>query len=308
MKRAHFIGAMIIHISNRRLALAGLAAAGLCIVAGEASAQAQTCNPTVTLPGFGTEPGDTNASSDGSMHLAESNSHGTTQVDTFTNPPALPDIPGTVSATALVNVELATVSSTVFGSGDDIQLTLQVSDGHSLRCTGNRTIATTTSSDTGSVVPVSCSFQQAHGDPGIYLATITLLADGGSWGNTADGAVRVQSVDLVLVAPAPHDECTTGVHLDRSCGSCISNVCAADPFCCASGWDGICVSEVQSVCHSLACVGPCPHAPCSTGAALPSSCSPSVQEICTRDPFCCETAWDNICVGEVASIDGDNCS
>jgi len=93
----------------------------------------------------------------------ESNSHGTTQVDTFTNPPALPDIPGTVSATALVNVELATVSSTVFGSGDDIQLTLQVSDGHSLRCTGNRTIATTTSSDTGSVVPVSCSFQQAHG-------------------------------------------------------------------------------------------------------------------------------------------------
>ncbi len=53
--------------------------------------------------------------------------------------------------------------------------------------------------------------------------------------------------------------------------------------------------------------GGCAHSDCSTGGALTSGCNSCVTSICAQDPFCCNTSWDSICVGEVGSICGQTC-
>jgi hypothetical protein len=39
-----------------------------------------------------------------------------------------------------------------------------------------------------------------------------------------------------------------------------------------------------------------------TGITLVLGCDPCVDQICAVDPYCCNTGWDNACVGEVTSI------
>lgn len=50
----------------------------------------------------------------------------------------------------------------------------------------------------------------------------------------------------------------------------------------------------------------CAHSICSSGGALTSSCDPCVTKVCAQDSYCCATAWDGQCVGEVASICGSS--
>jgi hypothetical protein len=51
----------------------------------------------------------------------------------------------------------------------------------------------------------------------------------------------------------------------------------------------------------------CAHALCDAGAALEPSCDPCAQSICAGDPYCCASAWDSQCTGEVASVCGQTC-
>jgi len=41
------------------------------------------------------------------------------------------------------------------------------------------------------------------------------------------------------------------VPLSDFCGPCVAKICQADPFCCQSQWDQLCVFEVGSVCGQL---------------------------------------------------------
>ncbi len=50
-----------------------------------------------------------------------------------------------------------------------------------------------------------------------------------------------------------HDLCTTGAPLAASCSLCAAQLCAMNPSCCTSGWDALCVEEVQTVCGHPAC-------------------------------------------------------
>jgi hypothetical protein len=52
----------------------------------------------------------------------------------------------------------------------------------------------------------------------------------------------------------------------------------------------------------------CTHALCATGTALAPPCDPCATALCALDPYCCTTAWDATCVGEVSSICGASCS
>jgi len=52
--------------------------------------------------------------------------------------------------------------------------------------------------------------------------------------------------------------------------------------------------------------GPCPHDECTVGAALDSSCTPCVTDICLEDPFCCASKWNTYCV-DSAKIHCDLC-
>jgi hypothetical protein len=104
-----------------------------------------------------------------------------------------------------------------------------------------------------------------------------------------------------------HSVCSTGGSLFGACSPVATQICAADSFCCNNSWDSICVNEVRTIANSLACPGSCPHSACTTGGPLNTTCSTDVALVCGRDPFCCATQWDAICVGEVASVAGKNC-
>lgn len=61
---------------------------------------------------------------------------------------------------------------------------------------------------------------------------------------------------------------------------------------------------------TAACVTPeptCGHLLCTTGGPLVFGCDACVTNICTVDPFCCNVAWDGICVGEVQTVCGESC-
>lgn len=127
--------------------------------------------------------------------------------------------------------------------------------------------------------------------------------------------------DAILTEGAPscdpaHDTCTVGVPLDTACDACVDDICAADPYCCATWWDSLCVQQVRTVCDSLVCpesAGQCAHGLCTTGTKLVPKCDTPplaqscVESICGVDPYCCNTGWDSICVGEVSSVCGMSC-
>jgi len=45
-----------------------------------------------------------------------------------------------------------------------------------------------------------------------------------------------------------HDKCAAGLKLTSECDPCVTSVCAADSYCCSTGWDSRCVGEVVSIC------------------------------------------------------------
>ena len=45
-----------------------------------------------------------------------------------------------------------------------------------------------------------------------------------------------------------HADCSTGAKLTKTCNTCTSEICSADPYCCAVTWDSICVGEAGSIC------------------------------------------------------------
>ncbi len=45
----------------------------------------------------------------------------------------------------------------------------------------------------------------------------------------------------------------------------------------------------------------CEHDPCAQGVSLNPGCSPCVAGVCGLDPFCCNTAWDQLCVDEAGA-------
>lgn len=87
---------------------------------------------------------------------------------------------------------------------------------------------------------------------------------------------------------------------------CCSTVCAVDPFCCSTGWDGFCVQTAEQRCSS-GCGSPL-NGPCFLGH-LGQGCSnaPCCIEVCRKDPYCCDTEWDDVCA-EMAQKDTENCA
>jgi hypothetical protein len=81
-----------------------------------------------------------------------------------------------------------------------------------------------------------------------------------------------------------------------SSSECVTRVCAQDSFCCNNHWDQICVNEAKSICATTC--SSCAHSPDVQGAALVPSCSQCVADVCNRDPFCCASSWDGLCVGK----------
>jgi len=135
----------------------------------------------------------------------------------------------------------------------------------------------------------------------------------GSWGKDRFGV----ELTLTCGAQCAHSSCETGSALDPTCDACVEQICAVDSNCCDRFWDPLCIEQVRTVCESLVCeesMGSCAHPLCTGGEAVGAGCdappaTPScVDLVCLADEYCCTTAWDSICVGEVASVCEMNCS
>lgn len=159
----------------------------------------------------------------------------------------------------------------------------------------------------------SCSaIDWASPDPRDCRVRVRINRSGGFANGTCH--VQVDGSRLSDICGA-HDKCTTGTKLHPLCSSVVSAVCAADSFCCNNSWDSVCVNKVFSVGNSLACVrNSCSHTLCTQGGPLTSGCdsptvSPScVSRICAADPYCCNNAWDSVCVSAVSSVCGKTCN
>ncbi|MFO0873017.1 MAG: hypothetical protein U0575_03480 [Phycisphaerales bacterium] len=83
---------------------------------------------------------------------------------------------------------------------------------------------------------------------------------------------------------------------------CASAVCSVDSFCCQTQWDSICGDEAATqFCIELcASAGGCPAADHGCFEAGGPGCTDIAccEAVCAQDSFCCQTAWDGICVNE----------
>ena len=151
-----------------------------------------------------------------------------------------------------------------------------------------------------------------------YLATSVGIYGESDGGEGSLGTRKLNPSGSCAGAHCPHDRCIEGVALDKTCGACVAQICAADAFCCDVEWDNVCVEEVRTICGSLGCgesKGQCNHTLCSFGPALVPACDVPpfpqggcVAQVCAADPFCCEEEWDAICIDEVATVCGLNCN
>ncbi|MBK8234411.1 MAG: hypothetical protein IPK74_02535 [Deltaproteobacteria bacterium] len=116
--------------------------------------------------------------------------------------------------------------------------------------------------------------------------------------------------------PPPHNDGECCLPASGSgCGDTTVQdcVCTADPYCCASAWDELCVSHVEILsCGSCDMPGPqgvdvsllecCqPHDGPGCGDRLLAQC------VCASDPFCCDVAWDDVCVDAIAANGCGDC-
>jgi len=95
------------------------------------------------------------------------------------------------------------------------------------------------------------------------------------------------------------DSCPTIAGLDP-----VTNFMDYSDNACANNFTGGQVSRMQAMWDTYRLPPPCAHDKCSTGTPLAASstCGSVVQQICSVDPYCCDTEWDDICVNEVFSV------
>jgi hypothetical protein len=93
-----------------------------------------------------------------------------------------------------------------------------------------------------------------------------------------------------------HDCCTTGA---PGCtdGLCCAAVCAIDPLCCTVAWNSFCVAIAETIC-GIDCPEVCPPSDhdCFTPGGPGCSDLECCTIVCAADAFCCEVAWDAICI------------
>lgn len=108
---------------------------------------------------------------------------------------------------------------------------------------------------------------------------------------TADAAAPVASNDC----------CTTSSTSGCSDRAVLACVCQGDAFCCSDEYDGVCVTQAQSLC-GLSCDPRPPESDCCAPSDVPGCTRPEVQAcICDIDPFCCIFRFDDNCVNLAAA-------
>ena len=119
-------------------------------------------------------------------------------------------------------------------------------------------------------------------------------------------ALSILVLSMHLTAPVlAADCCQTSGSPGCNSGGIEACVCAQDPFCCETEWDGLCVDEVEEFDCGLCSAG---NGDCCSANGSPGCQDFGVQScVCAQDSFCCENQWDDICVEEVDSVGCGQC-
>ncbi len=128
------------------------------------------------------------------------------------------------------------------------------------------------------------------------------------------GAEGVSSIAAFAKNPSgcPGPESCCVPHGTPACDNvdCCRRVCAIDPFCCDIQWDQICVNEAATF-PQCGCGNPfgCPgQGDCCQPTGLPGCNNVDCcRRVCTIDPFCCNVAWDQLCVDQAATFPQCGC-
>ena len=106
----------------------------------------------------------------------------------------------------------------------------------------------------------------------------------------------------------PHSECVAGGPLIDGCVDCANAVCFYEPSCCIFAWSGVCVNKANLYCNNVCgCAGGQPHFECFTGGPLIDGCGDCADTVCYYDSYCCNNAWDGICVNKANQYCGNVC-
>ena len=156
-----------------------------------------------------------------------------------------------------------------------------------------------------------------------------------SWDATCANAANTLCIGEEDACPQPvcgdglaGDCCSEHPHPYCQDLECCEAVCAADPFCCSSVWDGACANEAQQLClvcegatscgtplDGHDCLSPSKYPYCVSipGVTIPDCC----EVVCATPGFtyCCQLIWDETCVAAAAMFcfgpstppDNDDC-
>jgi len=129
-------------------------------------------------------------------------------------------------------------------------------------------------------------------------------------------ATRRESERVAIVTITGPGACGPGAgdccvaHGNAGCENvaCCQSVCAADPYCCEIQWDQICADEALQFCGPVGCAslacgpgqGDCCVAHANPGCQNVSCCL----SVCTSNPFCCDTEWDQACADRALIVCG----
>ncbi len=134
-----------------------------------------------------------------------------------------------------------------------------------------------------------CKDNDCSVDPAcaITVTTETNCSDGKD--NDLDGKIDCQDIDCAkdpTCVVAPEADCANKVDDDKDgFTDCSDSDCAKDAKC-ASKCD-VCAQSADP---------------------LTANCDPCAATVCKADSYCCDTAWDDVCVGEVGTLCKKQCA
>ncbi|NOK37135.1 hypothetical protein HMI49_28450 [Corallococcus exercitus] len=146
---------------------------------------------------------------------------------------------------------------------------------------------------TGSWITVGSITQGRTNHPTIALADGRVLFIAGTTYNAQGTMQALSSVEVF--DPTATCAPTTCTAQGKNCGT-LSDGCGGTLSCGTCGSGQTCGSN--NVCTPNAPA--CSHNVCTAGTALVKTCSSCVNTVCTRDSYCCTTAWDSVCVNEAS--------
>jgi hypothetical protein len=168
----------------------------------------------------------------------------------------------------------------------------------------------------------SCpDFDQAHGEPTFSYQSTPGAIDEDCWrlhwfAATPGASYRftfcegggTASFDTVLESSSAM--CFPGPSSDDACGLRSQiDVTATGPYVYVRvrGWGGAGGSYALAYRKTADPGDPCPHGVCEPGEPLDWACGACEAAVCNDDPYCCDVAWDSICVEEAEDLCGADC-